>query len=130
MCVSGSVRWTSVCEFFVFARHQCVSISVVVGATSSTRWVEPHFQAALLPLGNGGTQEGPPIQGRTGEPRGLTGERAGRTWQQPPPSPPEPDSGPKGPRVRFHDPSQARKETDVKRQLQLGGRESRLSDSA
>ena len=77
------------CEFFVFAGHQCVSVSVVVGATSSTVWVEPHFQAALLPLGNGGTQEGPPppLQGRTGEPRGLTGERAGRTWQQPPRAP-------------------------------------------
>ena len=44
--------------------------------------------------------------------------------------PPEPDSGSKGPRVRFYDPSQARKETAVKRQLQLGGRESRLSNSA
>ena len=64
-----------------------VSVSVVVGATSSTLWVEPHFQAALLPLGNGGTQEGPPLQGRTGEPRGLAGERAGRTWQQTPQSP-------------------------------------------
>ena len=96
MCVSGSVRWTSVRELFVFAGHQCVSVSVVVGATSSTLWVEPQFQAALLPLGNGGTQEGPPLQGRTGEPRGLTGERAGRTWQQ---TPSEPDSGPKGPRV-------------------------------
>ena len=29
----------------------------------------------------------PPLQGRTGEPRGLTGERAGRTWQQPPRAP-------------------------------------------
>ena len=72
----------------MFAGHQCVSVSVVVGATSSTFWVEPLFQAALLPLGNGGTQEGPPLQGRTGEPRGLAGERAGRTWQQTPPPPP------------------------------------------
>ena len=81
------------CEFFVFAAHQCVSVSVVVGATSSTFWVEPLFQAALIPLGNGGTQEGPappppPLQGRTGEPRGLVGERAGRTWQQTPPQSP------------------------------------------
>ena len=98
MCVSGRVRWTSVREVFVFAGHQCVSVSVVVGATSSTLWVEPHFQAALLPLGNGGTQERhpPPSREETGEPRGLTGERAGRTWQQ---TPPEPDSGSKGPRV-------------------------------
>ena len=34
-----------------------------------------------------------PLQGRTGEPRGLTGERAGRTWQQHPHTPSEPDSG-------------------------------------
>ena len=39
----------------VFAGHERVSVSVVVGATCSTHWVEPHFQAALLPLGNGGT---------------------------------------------------------------------------
>ena len=110
--VSGCVRWTSVCERFC-------------GCWGNKLY--PHFQAALLPLGNGGTQEGPPLQGRTWEPRGLTGERASRTWQQPPP---EPDSGSKGPRVRFYDPSQARKETAVKRQLQLGGRESRLSNSA
>ena len=67
----------------MFAGHQCVSVSVVVGVTSSTHEVEPHFQAALLLLGNGGTQEEPLLQGRTWEPRGLTGERAGRTWQQP-----------------------------------------------
>ena len=59
------VRWTTVCERF----RGC--------------WGDK-----LYPLGNGGTEEGPSLQVRTGVPRGLIGERAGRTWQQPPPPPP------------------------------------------
>ena len=111
----------------VFAGHQCVSVSVVVGATGSTFWVEPLFQAALLPLGNGGTQEGHPA---SREEPGSREDSLGREPVEPGSNlPPEPDRGPKGRRVRFYDPSQARKETAVKRQLQLGGREPGLSKS-
>ena len=75
------------CEFFVFAGHQCVSVSVVVGATSSTHWVEPHFQAALLPLGNGGTQEGPPSREEPGSQEDSLGREPVEPGSKPPQSP-------------------------------------------
>ena len=79
---------------FVFAGHQCVSgcvsVSVVVGAISSTRWVEPHFQAALLPLGNGGTQEGPPSREEPGSREDSLGREPVETGGNPPPPPPPP----------------------------------------
>ena len=86
------------CEFFVFAGHHCVSVSVVVGATSSTFWVEPLFQAALLPLGNGGKKD-PPSREEPGSQEVSLGREQVEPGSTPPPPPPEPDSGPKGRRV-------------------------------
>ena len=83
----------------VSAGHQCVSVSVVVGASSSTHWVEPHFQAALLPLGNGRTQEGPPSRQEPASREDSLGREPVEPGSNPPPPPPsptvapEPDSG-------------------------------------
>ena len=67
----------------------------------------------------------PPSREEPGSREDSLGREPVEPGSNTPPSP-ETDSGPKGPRVWFYDPSQARKETAVKRQLQLGGRESRL----
>ena len=77
-CVSGCVRWTSVCERF----FGC--------------WGDkPHFQAALLPLGNGGTQEEPPSRGEPGSRDDSLGREPAELGSNPPPPPPSPTVAPK-----------------------------------
>ena len=112
-CVSSCVRWTSLCERFcgcwgdkLYPLGRAIFPS---SAPSAREWRNIRRTTTPHP---------PPGKNREAE---RTHSRESR--QSLAATPPEPHNGSKGPRVRFYHPSQARKETAVKRQLQHGGRE-------